>query len=108
MPKAYEKLHGVFMKDLFLREAASNKNDQEIKKKSNANLFHRERTVYPINKKGYLLPSTIMIKLFPELYDGVRIIGFLNEEDEFAQNRNTLHYMLIDLESIALLGITEF
>jgi PAS domain S-box-containing protein len=87
MPKAYESLHDLFMIDFFQRD-----NLEE-------NVLHVERVIYPINKRGYLIPSTIMIKLLPELESDIKIVGFMAEEENFALNKSKVHYMLFNWET---------
>ena len=35
------------------------------------NIIGRERTVLPINRLGYLVPCTLMIKILPNLDEGI-------------------------------------
>lgn len=44
-----------------------------------------ERIVYPQNKNGYIIPCTLMIKVLPNLDEGIRIVGFFKEIDESAE-----------------------
>ena len=32
------------------------------------------------NKEGYLIPCNIMVKIYPNLEEGIKIVGFLTEE----------------------------
>lgn len=32
-----------------------------------------------LNKLGYIVPSTLMIKVLPNLDEGIQIVGFLKE-----------------------------
>jgi len=32
-----------------------------------------------LNKSGYIVPSTLMIKVLPNLDEGIQIVGFLKE-----------------------------
>lgn len=44
-----------------------------------------ERIVYPQNKNGYMVPCTLMIKVLPNLDEGIRIVGFFKEIDDSAE-----------------------
>ena len=44
-----------------------------------------ERMVYPQNKNGYIVPCTLMIKVLPNLDEGIRIVGFFKEIDDSAE-----------------------
>lgn len=107
MPKAYERVHDIFMKDFFTRDVNEESSNTHYGAKKFQNLFFLERIIFPVNKHGYLVPSNLMIKLLPELDKGIKVVGFLNECDEYLKNKRKNHYMLIDLDSGALLGITK-
>src|SRR5690606_30150303 len=42
----------------------------------------QERIVFPINKDGYIIPSSLMIKVMPNLDEGIRLVGFLKDVDK--------------------------
>ncbi len=58
MPKYLAEVHNKFMKDYF----------ENTKKDT---IVGKERFVLPINKQGYLVPCTLMIKILPNLEDGI-------------------------------------
>lgn len=39
----------------------------------------KERIVFALNKSGYIVPCTLMIKVFPNLNEGIRVVGFLKK-----------------------------
>lgn len=41
-----------------------------------------ERLITPINKEGFLVPSILMIKILPNLEEGLQFVGFFKEKDE--------------------------
>jgi len=95
---------------------------------SQARVMNIERLVFPINKKGYLVPCTLMIKVLPNLSEGIRIVGFLrevegndaenetnkmnqqdndNEDEKGTENDQKAHYIMYDGETAIIYGITE-
>lgn len=38
-----------------------------------------ERLVFPVNKAGFMVPCTLMIKVLPTLDEGIRVVGFLKD-----------------------------
>ena len=67
MPKVYADLHDGFMR-CYLETSESK-------------IIGLERLVFPQNKQGYLIPSTLMIKVLPNLNEGIQIVGFLKDID---------------------------
>lgn len=66
MPQYYEELHDQYFSNYFESE--------EITRE----YITRERTVYPVSKKGYVVPSSLMIKLLPSLENtDIKMVGFL-------------------------------
>jgi len=43
------------------------------------NVIGRERPVFPMNKAGYIVPCALMIKVYPNLDQGIRVVGFLRK-----------------------------
>jgi len=39
----------------------------------------RERPVFPMNKGGYIIPCSLMIKIYPNLDHGIRVVGFMRK-----------------------------
>lgn len=46
---------------------------------SESKIIGHERTVFCLHKKGYLIPSSIMIKVLPHLDQGIQMVAFLKE-----------------------------
>lgn len=67
MPKVYADLHDGFMRSYL--------------ETSESKIIGLERLVLPQNKQGYLVPSTLMIKVLPNLDEGIQIVGFLKDID---------------------------
>ena len=42
-------------------------------------IIGKERIVFPVNKSGYLVPCSLMIKVLPTLDEGIRVVGFLKD-----------------------------
>ena len=87
MPKVLGDKHNAFMFNYF--------------ETSVARVLGKERLVFPINKAGYLVPSTLMIKILPNLDDGIKIVGFLKDietEGAFSKNEadaeERVHYLI--------------
>ncbi|EAR98621.2 PAS domain S-box protein (macronuclear) [Tetrahymena thermophila SB210] len=103
MPKVYADLHDKFM--------------EHYLETSEGKVIGIERTVMCLNKDSFLVPCTLMIKVLPNLSEGIQIVGFLkdieaansilktsnNEQDE------KVHYMIYrtDNDSYVMQGITQ-
>ena len=66
MPKVYAEKHNQFMATYF--------------ETSVSRVLNLQRSVYPINKQGYVVACQLYIKILPNLEKGIQIVGFLNEE----------------------------
>ncbi len=66
MPRYLANVHDGFMRNYFETSKARN-------------VIGIERFVLPINKAGYLVPSTLMIKILPNLDEGIQVVGFLKD-----------------------------
>lgn len=60
MPKYIADIHDTFMKKYF-----------ENNSKGSNSIIDKERFVLPIDKNGYLVPCTLMIKILPNLDEGI-------------------------------------
>ena len=67
MPKAYADLHDGFIRSYL--------------ETSESKIIGLEKFVFPQNKQGYLVPCTLMIKVLPNLDEGIQIVGFLKDID---------------------------
>jgi len=73
-----------------------------------------ERTVFPINKQGYMVPCSLMIKVLPNLDDGIRLVGFLKEiekDSHFVKELafdtdKPVHYIMYSTETGLINGVT--
>ena len=98
MPKIYAEKHDKFMANYF--------------ETSEAHVLNMQRSVYPINKQGYVVACQIYIKILPNLEKGIQIVGFLNEETQDAQkgdfkSEQVYHYLLFNSSSGVVLGISK-
>ena len=67
MPKVFGDAHGALFQRYF--------------EKDKGTAMNVERTVYAMNKDGYVIPCTLLIKVVPSLTDGIQTIGFLKEKE---------------------------
>ena len=65
MPKIIGDSHDFYMRRYF--------------ESSEKRVIGEERVVFPVNKAGYMVPCTLMIKVLPTLDDGIRVVGFLKD-----------------------------
>ncbi|EGR28256.1 PAS domain S-box family protein [Ichthyophthirius multifiliis] len=79
-----------------------------------------ERLITPVNKDGYLIPCILMIKILPNLDEGLQFVGFFKEINEVYcapyirndDNQETIFQYLIykvdqNLQNQTLIGITQ-
>lgn len=105
MPKVYADIHDKLMENYL--------------QTSEGTVIGIERTVLCLNKNQYLVPCTLMIKVLPNLEEGIQIVGFLKDIENIsgtpgdtkgddAGMENT-YYMIYrtDNDSFALQGVTE-
>lgn len=100
MPKVIGDLHNGFMKNYF--------------ETSQPKIIGLEREVFPINKKGYMVPSTLMVKVLPTLSEGIRMVGFLKDiEKDSGFNKadfdtdEKVHYIMYGGELSHIHGVTH-
>ncbi|KAL4459259.1 hypothetical protein ABPG73_001296 [Tetrahymena malaccensis] len=98
MPKVVGDMHDKFMRRFF--------------DTSQSNLIGHERFVFCLHKKGYLIPCTIMIKVLPNLDNGIQIVGFLKEVENHSQkgqyeHDEDIHYLIFREDSYQIQGISE-
>jgi len=95
MPKVYADIHDSLMRNYF--------------ETSQSKIIGIERIVFPVNKGGYLVPCTLMIKILPNLEEGIKIVGFLKEiETESAvysktvdfENEDSVNYFNIYIKNL--------
>ena len=64
-----------------------------------------ERTVYPINAKGYIVPSMLTAKILPNLENGIQIVGFLRKFPGFDSKKDRI--ILYSIETGIIYGVTK-
>jgi PAS domain S-box-containing protein len=64
-----------------------------------------ERTVYAMNKKGYISPFNLLAKILPNLDYGIQIVGFLRLIPGFDANKDK--YILFSPESGMIFGVSR-
>ncbi|CAD8045670.1 unnamed protein product [Paramecium sonneborni] len=62
-----------------------------------------ERQVFALNKNGFLVPCSLMIRVLPNLKSGLQIVGFLKKSD----NTDKFFYLMFDELSHSILGFSE-
>lgn len=72
MPAVIARLHDDFMEAFFERGISER--------------LGRESIVFPVNKEGYIVPCTLTVRIIPNLNEGLKTVGFLND-----LNRSRLH-----------------
>ncbi|EGR31396.1 PAS domain S-box family protein [Ichthyophthirius multifiliis] len=102
MPKVYSELHDAFL-SRFLETSESK-------------LLGMERIVLAMKKNKFLVPCTIMIKILPNLDEGITIVGFLKDiQSNNNMIKNTMnqtanenyHYLIYRTDNHVLQGITQ-
>jgi PAS domain S-box-containing protein len=103
MPNMIARLHDDFMRNFF--------------ETSKSVRVGRETVIYPVNKSGYIVPCAITVKVIPNLNDGLKMVGFLNELSQGKPNNpqekgissayNKMHYILYGGENNVVHGVTE-
>lgn len=58
-----------------------------------------------MNKKGYIIPCSLLAKILPNLDQGIRIVGFLRQLSGFDAVRDK--YVLYSCESGMIYGVTK-
>ena len=65
MPKIYADKHDSFMRNYL--------------ETSESKVIGMERLILTQNKQGFMIPATLMIKVLPNLNEGIQMVGFLKE-----------------------------
>jgi len=82
---------------------------------SDPKVIGHERLVFPLNKDGYIVPCSLMIKVLPNLDEGIRLVGFLKDVDKdgtFAKGGDMetdekVHHIMYSGDTGAIHGITH-
>ena len=101
IPKVIGDLHDGFMRNYF--------------ETSDPKVIGHERLVFPLNKDGYIVPCSLMIKVLPNLDEGIRLVGFLKDVDKdgtFAKGGDMetdekVHHIMYSGDTGAIHGITH-
>ncbi|EAR83935.1 PAS domain S-box protein (macronuclear) [Tetrahymena thermophila SB210] len=98
MPRVYGNLHDSFI--------------HRYLETSESRVIGVERSVMCLNKQGYIVPCTLMIKVLPNLDDGIQIVGFLKEienQDIKSQldREEVVHYLIYRDDNQQIQGISE-
>ena len=98
MPRVYANVHSQLMSRYF--ETAESE------------VIGTERLMFPLNNHKYMVPTTLMIKVLPNLDQGIRAVGFLREveasdplKQEFESEERT-HYVMYGGEQDIVQGVT--
>ncbi|KRX01222.1 hypothetical protein PPERSA_05622 [Pseudocohnilembus persalinus] len=78
-------------------------------------IIGKETLLFPVNKDGYIVPSYLLIKILPNLEDGMQFVGFLKEQDEqytypYEQivDSDTTHYLIYKTDGMQnIVGMTQ-
>ncbi|KAL4466115.1 hypothetical protein ABPG74_004352 [Tetrahymena malaccensis] len=98
MPKVYGDIHdGLFHRYL---------------ETSQPKVIGIERTVMCLNKNGYIIPTSIMVKVLPNLDQGIQIVGFLKEIDNQEsksqiEKDQVIHYLIYREDTLQIQGISQ-
>ncbi|KAL4485750.1 hypothetical protein ABPG72_012290 [Tetrahymena utriculariae] len=98
MPKVYGDIHdGLFHRYL---------------ETSQPKVIGIERTVMCLNKNGYVIPTSIMVKVLPNLDQGIQIVGFLKEIDNQESKSQidkdqVVHYIIYREDNLQIQGISQ-
>ena len=101
IPKVMGDLHDGFMRNYF--------------ETSDPKVVGLERMVFPLDKDGYIVPCSLMIKVLPNLDEGIRLVGFLKDVDKdgtFAkgsefETEERVHHIMYSGDTGAIHGITH-
>jgi len=106
MPQILAEVHDDLMRNYF--------------ETSKATMMGREMLVFPMTKSGYILPCSLLVKIFPNLEEGIKAVGFINTleadtsgnvpvsragEDVLLSSK--AHYILYGGESNTIYGVSE-
>lgn len=99
-PKVYSEIHDTFMKKYF--------------ETSEGKVFGQERFVFPVTKAGYIVPCTLMVKILPNLDEGIKVVGFLKDVDAGStyiksdfESEEKVHYIMYGGSNDVIQGITS-
>ena len=79
---------------------------------SEARIIGKERFILPQTKSGYVVPCTLMVKVLPNLDDGIKMVGFLKDVDSSPainsdfDAEDKVHYIIYGAENSLVYGVT--
>lgn len=89
MPKIYADFHDYWMKRYF----ETNK----------GNIMNGQRNIFVINRRGFMVLVNLLVKIIPEVSDGIRVVGIFSE----LKHKKTDCVVLINASNGHVAGITE-
>lgn len=100
-PKIYADLHDGIMRAYF--------------EYAEGTVFGMERVVFPITKNGYIVPCSLMVKVLPNLDEGLKVVGFLKDiepticfdQSSIDPNEERVHYIIYGEDDRKIYGITQ-
>ncbi|CAD8089763.1 unnamed protein product [Paramecium primaurelia] len=93
MPKIYASHHDQYMIDYI--------------ESSKPKVMDKERILCCINSQQYLVPCSLMIKILPNLDEGIKMVGFLQDYNNQQESNEEWHYIIVDGYTQTILGITQ-
>ena len=89
IPKVYADHHNYWMNRYF-------ENNKET-------IINTQRRVYAMNRRGFMIPCDLLVKVIPDLSSGIRIVGMFSK----INLRTQPNRILIDANSGDIVGITK-
>ncbi len=77
LPRGLAEIHDKFMNNYL--------------QTSEEKTINKEMLTFPVNKAGYIVPCSLMVKVLPNLNAGIRFIGFLRELDEEREDEEDIN-----------------
>ncbi|EGR33954.1 PAS domain S-box family protein, partial [Ichthyophthirius multifiliis] len=98
MPKIYGDFHNSFILQ-YLNTSVSKIMGKE------------DRIVMFLDKKGYIIPCILMVKVLPNLNEGIQIVGFFKdiqqEKINNQENQYNMHYIIYRNDNLQIQAISE-
>ena len=98
LPECLRQHHNNFMRRYF--------------KLNRPKVMDSERAVFPMDKNGFILPQSLLIKVVPNLSKGLEVIGLLSNlnipyDRKADKNSDKDYYILFDHRTGSVLGVSE-
>lgn len=120
MPKVYADLHDKFMENYLQTSEGRVIGSERTVLCLNKVSFNTSFQYYmSISKNQFLVPCSLMIKVLPNLEEGIQIVGFLKDIDtnyntskpssQEQEQEEAVHYMIYrtDNDSFIMQGVTQ-